>query len=224
MNAQSTRLLQTSRAVFLLLLALCLLSAQATASGAEQPEDASPAKVVQKFNQALLASMRTGKGGFERRYEILSPVIEQTFALPRMARIALGRDWDRLTRKQQQRYLEAFTDWTVSSYASQFASYSGEEFRIVSSSAETGSSTSVVSRLVAPEGEGRDFDYDLRKTDGGWRIVDIKIGGVSQLAMTRAQFRSVLKREGFDSLVAMLEKKARTMKGKDPTPVGRTPQ
>jgi ABC-type transporter MlaC component len=42
---------------------------------------------------------------------------------------------------------------------------------------------------------------------GEWQIVDIQISGVSQLALTRSQFVSVIKNKGFDALISMLKNK-----------------
>ena len=41
------------------------------------------------------------------------------------------------------------------------------------------------------------------------RIVDIRISGVSQLALTRAQFAGILREKGLEALIAMLREKIR---------------
>jgi ABC-type transporter MlaC component len=48
---------------------------------------------------------------------------------------------------------------------------------------------------------------------GAWRIVDIQVRGVSQLAMTRSQFVGILEREGFDGLINSLKDKIRELSG-----------
>ncbi len=65
----------------------------------------------------------------------------------------------------------------------------------------------MVSKLIDSGGDVTEFDYQLRKIEGRWRVVDIQISGVSQLALTRAQFVDVLRDKGLDGLVAMLKKK-----------------
>jgi ABC-type transporter MlaC component len=53
------------------------------------------------------------------------------------------------------------------------------------------------------------LDYRLRQTPEGWRIIDIYAqGGISMLAMRRAEFSSFLKRQGFEELVDAVEAKA----------------
>jgi phospholipid transport system substrate-binding protein len=66
----------------------------------------------------------------------------------------------------------------------------------------------VRTRLVQPADENVELNYRLRQTPTGWKIVDIYLSGtVSELALRRAEYGSVLERDGFDKLVADLETK-----------------
>jgi len=51
------------------------------------------------------------------------------------------------------------------------------------------------------------FSYLMRMVEDRWRVVDIQISGVSQLALTRAQFTEVMKSKGLDGLITMLKNK-----------------
>ena len=51
------------------------------------------------------------------------------------------------------------------------------------------------------------FDYRLRQSEEGWRIIDVTLDGkVSEITMRRADYGSVIKREGFPRLVDSIEK------------------
>jgi phospholipid transport system substrate-binding protein len=51
-------------------------------------------------------------------------------------------------------------------------------------------------------------DYRLHQRDGAWRIVDVYLNGtVSELALRRSEYSSVVKRDGFDALVRSIEEK-----------------
>lgn len=171
----------------------------------------SPSEVIEKFNETLLKAMKKGgELGYEGRYKLLKPVIEETFALPFMASVCAGRYWRTFDKKQQSRFLETYTDWTVATYAGRFNDYSGEKFVTEKTEAGRGSAQSaltVVSKLFHGKGDVTEFDYRLRDLGGSWRVVDIQISGVSQLALTRAQFVSVIKDKGYDGLLSMLKEK-----------------
>src|SRR5208337_4301466 len=203
LNAQ--RLLAERIAGFMLLVVFSCTTAHYSFAAAEQP---GPADVIKGFNSVLLESMkRAGELGYPGRYKLMEPVIKDAFAIPFMASATVGSNWKTFNEKQKQTFLETYTEWTIASYAGQFNDYSGERFEIASESKPVHGIATVVSELIQANNEHIDFYYQLRKVDGLWRIVDIKILGVSQLALTRVQFVSVIKTKGFEALIAMLKKK-----------------
>ena len=183
------------------------------AGGAEQK---GAEESVKRMNSALLESMKRGdEMGFRGRHKLLAPVIRDVFALPFMGEVSLGRYWKGLSPEQRKLFMDTYTDWTISSYAGNFDSYSGEKFEIRDGEESRGDNVAVVSNLVRANEDNIDFYYTLRRFQDKWRIVDIRIEGVSQLALTRAQFVSVMKKTGFDGLIASLQEKISLLKNKN---------
>jgi phospholipid transport system substrate-binding protein len=173
-----------------------------------EAEQSGPTAVVKKMNAALLEAMKGGdKLGYSGRYRLLAPVIKASFALSDTARIAAGRYWRTFTEEERNAYLKTYTEWTIASYAGRFDAYSGEEFRLVSESPPARGSVNVISKLIRSDKDEVEFNYRLMQAEGGWRIVDIRISGVSQLALTRGQFVSILGKSGFQGLISMLNGK-----------------
>lgn len=186
--------------------ALPVLQAQA-AQAADISTSSSAAQTIERFNQTLLSAMRGGEElGYQGRYELLRAVIDDIFADRFMARFAAGRFWRDMSNEQKREYLRAYLDWTVSAYAERFDRYNGQRFDIGQVEARD-DQASVDSTLTKANGETVDFTYKLRAQNGRWLIVDIIVRDVSQLAMTRSQFTSILEREGFDALMTRLEQK-----------------
>ena len=172
-------------------------------------ETPGPAQVISRFNAALIEAMRGGKElGFSGRYRLLGPVVTETFLSPYMASVSVGRHWRTLTEEQQRQFEDIYAEWLIANYAKNFHTYAGERFEITKQS-QTAGGAAVLSKLLNSQGKETEFDYRLRLTEDAWRIVDIRISGVSQLANTRAQFVSVLDQKGFDELVASLKRKIR---------------
>jgi len=170
-------------------------------------EQSGSVEVIKKFNAALMDSMKGGKElGYSGRYKLLELIIKDSFALSYMAGVSAGQYWKKLNEKERRSLVETYTEWTIATYAGRFDEYSGEKFEVLSESKLNQDNVTVVSRLHSAKKE-TDFYYRLRKMDGKWRIVDIQISGVSQLALTRSQFVSVLHDEGFNALISMLKKK-----------------
>jgi phospholipid transport system substrate-binding protein len=165
----------------------------------------SPTVVVEKLNTALLAAMRGGKKlGFEGRYALLKPVIDDVFAVETMTRISSGRHWHSLSPEQQKTLTELYSRWSAASYANNFDDYDGQRFDITGESV-VGKRADVNSSLLKKDGEGVQFLYKLVQSGETWRIVDIHIKGVSQLSNTRAQFTSILERNGYEGLFKSLQ-------------------
>ncbi len=176
--------------------------------GRAQSSGAAPSDVVKKFNASLLEAMkRADELGYQGRYKLLDPVIRDSFDLSFMANQSAGRYSKTLTDQQRGLFVGTFTDWTVATYAARFDGYSGEKFQVVSESAPRDGTVTVVSKLIKSDNEEIAFYYLMRKAGNGWKIIDIQISGVSQLALTRAQFSDVFKSKGLDGLIAMLKGK-----------------
>jgi phospholipid transport system substrate-binding protein len=150
---------------------------------------------------------RADELGYSGRYTLLDPVVRNSFALSYMASQSLGRYWRTIKETEQSELVRIYSEWSVATYARRFDGYSGERFEVVSESAPDQGTVTVISKIIQPNKEGAVFHYKLRKIDGNWRIVDIQISGVSQLALTRSQFTSVMKEKGLDGLIALLKTK-----------------
>lgn len=186
--------------VVLLSVALFPISGKADTKG--------PAEVIKTFNAALLESMKKADElGYSGRYKLLDPAVRNSFALSYMASQSLGRYWKTIKETEQGVLVKTYTEWSIATYARRFDGYSGERFEVVSESPPDQGTVTVISKIIQPDKEGAVFNYKLRKIDGNWRIVDIQISGVSQLALTRSQFTNVIKEKGFDGLIALLKNK-----------------
>jgi phospholipid transport system substrate-binding protein len=180
-------------------------------------EKSAASDVIKRFNAALLESMKKADQlGYSGRYSLLDPVIRDSFALSFMADQSIGRFGKGLKEEERRLFLKTYTEWTIATYAARFDGYSGERFETVSESKPERGTVTVLSKIIEPKRDSVDFYYKLRKMDNRWVIVDIQMAGVSQLALTRSQFVSVIREKGFDNLIAMLKSKIDSFsKGKE---------
>jgi len=188
---------------------LCFFTMLFVSSG--KAEQQTPSDVIKKFNATLIDSMKRGKElGYPGRYQLLEPVIKDSFALSYMGTISVGKYWNALNEKEKNLFLDTYTEWTIANYAEHFDDYSGQKFEPPSASKIDQDTVTVISKFTESGSSGneeRDFYYRLRKMEGKWRIVDIQISGVSQLALTRSQFVTVINSKGFSGLISMLKEK-----------------
>lgn len=168
-----------------------------------------PSAVIERLHTALLESMKQASTlGYEGRRSKLTPIVEQTYDLPFMAKVAAGKYWKELDPAAQQRFIDTFTRLTIANYAGRFNGYDGESFVLVSEG-DGGQNTALVrTKLVPKDDPPIQLDYRLRNVDGSWRIIDVYLNGtVSELALRRAEYSAKIEREGFDALLQALDEK-----------------
>jgi phospholipid transport system substrate-binding protein len=169
-------------------------------------EISGPAGTVERLHATLLEVMQDADGlGFPGRRDRLSPVIRETFELPFIVKIVLGRYWGELPQADRKRMIDTFTRLTIATYASRFDGFSGEAFELVGEKPMKKGRMRVRTRLVRPGDEAVQLDYVLQEEAGRWRIVNVVANGVSDLSLKRADYGSILKRQGFDVLIGKLE-------------------
>ncbi len=204
---------------FALLVLAAIASSGALSAGlAPQPawamaDAAQAAPVVEGFHHRLLAAARdSGPVNYQARYAALDPAVRHAFDLTYISRTVLGPYWDTLTPAQRLTFTERFAENTIATYAGRFDAYSGEKFTFVGEQTPQPTLRVVESDLTTGDGEKHRFTYLLRKTDDGWRIANILVDHVSQIAVQRAQFTTILRDEGFDRLIARLDTLTSSMK------------
>ena len=186
------------------LAAMFLLTAfLAPAAKAEAPDPA--VQQVQTFYNTLLDTMKHGKElGMRGRYDRLKPVVEQTFDLPDMVRLAVGPNWATIPAAEQQTLLVAFERMTIANYASNFSGYDGEKFVVDPVTTVRGTDRVVLSKLITKD-QTVPFGYRMRPTGESWKIIDIYLNGsISQLAVQRSDFAFTLVAGGAPALVKKL--------------------
>jgi phospholipid transport system substrate-binding protein len=130
-----------------------------------------------------------------------------------MARVAVGGIWTTLSAVQQEQVTAAFASYISATYAERFDSNSGQQLEVTGQQS-SGSGTMVRTRIIKAGGEPVGVDYLLRQNDGVWQIADVYLdGAISQLATQRSEFGAILRRDGFDGLLATLHRKVNLLTG-----------
>ena len=165
----------------------------------------SPTEVVTRLQEGILEIMkRAAELGFEERFARFGRLIPVTHELPTVAKLTLRSSWRSLDPSQREAFVHTFRELSVATYTSRFDGYSGERFEIRDEKKVSRGGVLVKGFLVKATGERVSFDYMLRRSEGRWQIINIVADGVSDLALKRAEYESVIERDGFDALLEKL--------------------
>jgi phospholipid transport system substrate-binding protein len=132
------------------------------------------------------------------------------FDYSRMTQIALARNWNLASAEQQAMLITEFKTLLVRSYSAALTNYRDRliEFKHIHMS--TGDTeVKVKSELTQPGRDRMSIDYDMEMTPEGWKIYDIKFGGVSLVTTYREAFAHAVRGEGVDGLIKSLSDKNR---------------
>jgi len=164
------------------------------------------AATVETLHGGLLSIMRAG-GSNATRARAIGPVIDRTFDIPLMTRLAVGPSWTSIPASQQSDLVQAFRALTVSQYAKNFDSFGGEKF--VTAGVDTRGADKLVRTNLTSGKKTESLNYRLRGSGGSWKIVDVYYrNAISQLATRRADFARVMKTGGAPALIAHLNRLA----------------
>lgn len=144
-------------------------------------------------------------------YALVEEIVVPTIAVTKVSRLILGPHWKTASQDQRERFKAGFKNLLMRSYATAMFKYTGEQelrFGTVTIRAE-GRIAVVPTELALTAQESVPIEYYcLLDSDGGWKIYDIQIDGISMIISYRNQYREYIDANGLDALVESLEAKA----------------
>ena len=191
-------------------LAVYLSFAAMLLSTATPAHPAGPATTtIAKLDDTLLTVLKNADTlGFQGRLEKLRPAVADAFDLEFMAEKSIGKYWKPLSDADKARWVALFHEYTAATYAGNFDHFGNQKFEISGEEPSQNDTTVVHTTLIDPGSETTELDYRLQQTPKGPKVIDIYLKGtVSQLALQRSDFTSVLDRGGLDALTTTIRGK-----------------
>jgi len=201
------------RALFAhLVFVVSLISFGSLPLGAQTPS-AAVVKIESYYQQLMPTIQQAARLSVREREKRFAPVFAAVFDIPTMTRLAVGPAWRGFSAEQQAAVRDAFARFIVAEYASQIKDYSGESFTVDPQTIPEarGGGEIVKTKLLQPNGRTVSINYLVR----GERVIDIYLNGtISDLAMRRDEFASILASGGADVLTKRLRDRTDSLLGK----------
>ncbi len=151
----------------------------------------------------------------ENRFRTL---LRQGFDVERIGRFVLGRYARRVKPEAIDEYNGLFEDLIVATYAARFAEYSGQQFVIKRVAKPKNRGDSIVMTEIRPSDGGPSIrvDWQVHGQKDAYKIVDVRVEGVSMSVTQREEFTAVIRKNGgkVDALLTVLRKKTEGLKSK----------
>ena len=191
------------------------LLAMAAASGVARADDPAAAAPIEALDQALLAAMKAGASApFTERYKLIAPAVDGAFDLRGVLVASVGPRFATLPAAQQSQLLDVFRKFTIASYAANFDGYAGQKLEVLPKQRSAGTDVIVATQIVPERDKPTEIDYVMRQTAQGWRAVDVLLdGSISQNAVKRSDFRSLITPTSAQRLIDSLKQKVSQLSG-----------
>jgi phospholipid transport system substrate-binding protein len=180
-----------------------------------QAQGLAPDVLVKSITQEVTAAIKQDKdiqaGNPKKIEELVETKVLPHFNFTRMTRIAMARNW-RLTTPEQQKELTAeFKTLLVRTYSTALSNYRDQAIDYKPLRAKPEDVEVTVRSEVKQSGSSQTIaiDYEMEKTPNGWKVFDVKVGGVSLVTTYRDTFTSEVKERGVDGLIKSLAAKNR---------------
>ena len=180
-----------------------------------QAQTVAPDVLVKSITDEVAAAIKKDKdiqaGDTAKVVQLIEAKIVPHFNFTRMARIAMARNWRSATPEQQKEIAAEFKTLLVRTYSTALVNYKEQKIDYKPLRAKPEDDEVTVKSDVKPSGSAQpvEIDYEMEKTPNGWKVYDVKVGGVSLVTTYRDTFASEVRERGIDGLIKSLSAKNR---------------
>jgi phospholipid transport system substrate-binding protein len=180
-------------AAFIILVASLFFSAPARA--------ADPEAYVRSIADKLEPLLNNGHLTPENVDAFLKANILNQLDMQRIGRYVLRKHWKEIDQARQEKFMDIFQYFILESFKKQLVKYSKAEIKIIRSVEHEPAGVSVITRVRVPSKSPVNMNWRLFREEGQIRIFDVSVQGISKLSATRAEYKSVLEKHGFNHLI-----------------------
>jgi phospholipid transport system substrate-binding protein len=180
-----------------------------------QAQQLAPDVLVKSITEEVVAILKKDQdiqaGDSKKAADLIEAKIVPHFNFIRMTRIAMGRNWRLASPEQQKELADEFKTLLVRTYSTALANYRDQQIDYKPLRSKPEDTEVTVRSDVKQSGSSQpvSIDYEMERTPNGWKVYDVKVGGVSLVTTYRDTFASEVKERGVDGLIKSLSTKNR---------------
>ena len=173
-----------------------------------------PLEQAQTTVDAVMAILRESNLEKEARQEKLSTTIRARFDFTEMSQRILATNWKNASEAQRDSFIRIFSDLLERNYIGRIESYTDEKIDFLKERVQ--GNRAAVDTVIVTKSAEIPISYRMVQQGSEWMVYDVVIESVSFVNNYRNSYGEILKKEGFDGLLArMTEKLAQLEQGGD---------
>ena len=198
------------RAAMAQLLGAAALLVTAPRASAQAKATADPGRFLETLGHRAIETLSDPNVPKATREDEFRVLFEEGFDVPTIARFVLGRYGRQASAAQRAAFVKTFQEAIVQRFLPLFSKTSREFFVIVRTQQDSKRPNihTVTTKVIVDRSNGKtgDVHWRLSQREGGFKILDVVVEGVSMAISLRSEYGSVLKQHGgdLDQLIALL--------------------
>lgn len=161
-----------------------------------------PSKFIGTLTDEGFAALRTGNKTAARTQ--FRTLLAQHFAVDEIGERLIRRWSPTITAAQHAAYKAAFPNFIIGTYADRLFEYAKADLKVVRAMPSAGG-TDVVTQVTKPGAAPITTIWSVKKAPDGYKVTNLKVGGINLAISQAADFDAIVQRKGFDALVAMMK-------------------
>ena len=172
-------------------------------------QEVAPDVLVKGVTDDVLAIVRADKdiqsGNTHKAVALAEAKVLPHFNFPHMTALAVGKEWRQATPAQQKSLIDEFRTLLVRTYSKALTEYRSQTINFKPLKMAASDTEAVVRSVVnQPGSKPVQIDYNLERTEQGWKVYDIAVDGISFINNHRNQFNAIVQKEGINGLIKNL--------------------
>jgi phospholipid transport system substrate-binding protein len=175
---------------------------------------------VQKLGERAILELTDKSVSDNERVKRMRALLTESFDVPAVSQFVLGTYWRQATEQERQEFMKLYSVVVAHTYAGLFKKYSGEKFQVQRERPLDDDTTVVYGQILQPAGgEPVAIEMTVKKENGGYKAVDIKVEGISMPLTHRKEYASVIQRNRgqVSALLKILKQKAESLEAQTPS-------
>src|SRR5580698_4220706 len=189
------------------------LLAAKPAAAAELPPTGSPMAELKKSNAQLDKVLQKNKPNWSPEAELerseVKKLVGSFLDYGELAKRSLAKNWDKLTGKQRDEFVETLRQLVERSYLRQM--HGSPNYNIKYEKEEKTGNEADVTATLNTISRGKkakvELEYKMIWKEGRWVVYDVVTDEQSMLENYRAEFSKIINRDGFDALLKKMQTK-----------------
>jgi phospholipid transport system substrate-binding protein len=180
-------------------------AAHAPLTRAQEAQGEGPLAFLQARHREVEHVLRASDAQAQREAALLA-LLDAHIDFEEFARRSLGYQWMRLTEAQQAEYQGLLRALLERTHARRLLRRS-PHYKVSWGAVAVNQGRARVSLMIYHNDEEMEVDFDLRRHNTTWALLDVSYDGLSAAASYQKNYAKVLREEGFEALTARMRQR-----------------